>query len=73
MDYQGTTRCTRSGGSPNSAFWGSYPPKKIPSYVVLMSSILEIDISKFEEEDAENLLKYTMIKGYNFGLKINGV
>jgi hypothetical protein len=40
-------------GAPKTSFWVSHPPKKFPSYVALMSSIIDAEPSSYEEATGE--------------------
>jgi hypothetical protein len=43
------------GETPKSAFIERGPPKKFPNYMVLMSSIIDVEPSSFEDEEYQQV------------------
>jgi hypothetical protein len=52
-----------------STFWVTHPTKKFPTYVALLTSILETKPSSFEEAAAEQVWHVAMTEEYNSNLK----
>jgi hypothetical protein len=48
-----------------------HSPKKFPSYVVVISSIIDVDPPSFEEENAKQIWQDSMVEEYNSIIKSN--